>query len=270
MRQPELGKLLTSLRNEKGLTQEELVEKCNISVRTIQRIEAGEVTPRSYTIKTILAALDHNLETIKEAFSIEEPHDFKVSKSHFQVLNVAFIVGIIYFILGFVELYIDADLEFSDNIKVSTAFYVSLKIVSFVTMLIFYAGFVISGSIFKNYLLRISAVLLIILLGIGYAFDLYSWFQPSDSEDIFWVGFSIFIGCAFVLYGIGVLRLKKQVGMNLAAVSAIFIIITGATLITVFLFVIGLFFLIPVSILQLILLYKIKEIAANHLLSIDN
>jgi hypothetical protein len=73
-----------------------------------------------------------------------------------------------------------------------------------------------------------------------------------------------------VLYGIGVLRLKKQVGMNLAAVSAIFIIITGATLITVFLFVIGLFFLIPVSILQLILLYKIKEIAANHLLSIDN
>lgn len=266
MRQPELGKLLTNLRNEKGLTQEELVEKCNISVRTIQRIEAGEVTPRSYTIKTILAALDHNLESIKEAFTVEEPKEINVSKKQFQLLNVAFFVGIIYFILGFVELYIDADLELSDDINVSTPFYLSIKIISFITMAIFYAGFVVGGSIFKNYLLRISAILVMTLLGIGYGFDVFSWFQPSESEDFFWVGYSIFIGCAFVLYGIGISRLKKQMGTNLAVVSSIFIIITGATLITVFLFVIGLFFLIPVSILQLILLYKIKEIASDHVI----
>lgn len=58
MKQPELGKRISELRKEKGLTQEELVEKCNINVRTIQRIEAGEVNPRSYTIKTILNVLD--------------------------------------------------------------------------------------------------------------------------------------------------------------------------------------------------------------------
>ncbi len=260
MRQPELGKIITNLRNEKGLTQEELVEKCNISVRTIQRIEAGEVTPRSYTIKTILAALDQNLETIKETFSSEEPIGVIASKKQFQVLNLAFFIGIIYFIIGFVEFYIDADLELSDALNVSTPFYLSVKIISFITMLFFYAGFVVSGSLFKNYLLRISSILVMILLGIGYAFDVYSWFQPSDSEDYFWFGYSIFIGCAFVLNGMGILRLKKQVGTTLAAVSAIFTIITGTTLITVFLFVIGLFFLIPVSILQLILLYKIKEL----------
>src|SRR6056297_762842 len=61
MKQPALGKKLSELRIAKGFTQEDLVEKCNISVRTIQRIERGEVTPRSYTIKTILAALDYDI-----------------------------------------------------------------------------------------------------------------------------------------------------------------------------------------------------------------
>ena len=59
MNQPELGKKIAELRKVKGLTQEELVEKCNISVRTLQRIEAGEVMPRSYTVKTIFAVLDY-------------------------------------------------------------------------------------------------------------------------------------------------------------------------------------------------------------------
>ena len=66
MKQPELGRKISELRTAKGLTQEELVEKCNISVRTIQRIEAGEVTPRSYTVKTILAALDYDLSKIAD------------------------------------------------------------------------------------------------------------------------------------------------------------------------------------------------------------
>jgi transcriptional regulator with XRE-family HTH domain len=67
MKQPELGKKIAELRKAKGFTQEELVEKCNLSVRTLQRIESGEVTPRSYTLKTIFAALDFvgSLENFK-------------------------------------------------------------------------------------------------------------------------------------------------------------------------------------------------------------
>lgn len=61
MNQPELGKKIAELRKAKGLTQEELVGKCNINVRTLQRIESGEVTPRSYTVKIIFAALDYNI-----------------------------------------------------------------------------------------------------------------------------------------------------------------------------------------------------------------
>jgi transcriptional regulator with XRE-family HTH domain len=60
MNQPDLGKKIAELRKAKGLTQEELVEKCNLNVRTLQRIESGEVTPRSYTIKAIFTALEYN------------------------------------------------------------------------------------------------------------------------------------------------------------------------------------------------------------------
>lgn len=260
MKQPELGKILTNLRNEKGLTQEELVEKCNISVRTIQRIEAGEVTPRSYTVKTILAALDQDLETIKEVFSEDETKNIPLSKKEFQLLNLAFYIGMIYFIIGFVEFYIDIDLEFTKTLEISSEFYVTVKVLSFISMLFFYTGFIVSGTIFKNYLLRISSVLIIILFGICYVFDIYSWFTPSDSEEYLWVVLCIFIGCAFVLNGIAVLRLKNYLGTNLSTVTSVFLIISGAAFITVLLFLIGLFFLIPVSILQILLLYKIKEL----------
>lgn len=57
MKQPALGKKVAALRIEKGLTQAELAQMCNVTVRTVQRIEAAEVEPRSFTIKTIFSAL---------------------------------------------------------------------------------------------------------------------------------------------------------------------------------------------------------------------
>lgn len=60
MKQPELGKKIVELRKAKGYTQEELVEICNLNVRTLQRIETGVVTPRIYTIKTIFEALEYD------------------------------------------------------------------------------------------------------------------------------------------------------------------------------------------------------------------
>lgn len=58
MNQPDLGLKVTELRQSKGLTQEQLAEKCEVSARTIQRIESGEVDPRAYTLQCLSAALD--------------------------------------------------------------------------------------------------------------------------------------------------------------------------------------------------------------------
>lgn len=61
MTQPDLGRKISELRLAKGLTQGELAEKCNLSLRTIQRIESAEVMPRSYTIKLIFESLDYEI-----------------------------------------------------------------------------------------------------------------------------------------------------------------------------------------------------------------
>jgi len=58
IQQPELGKKIADCRKAKGLTQEELAENCNINVRTLQRIESEEVTPRAYNVKLIFEALE--------------------------------------------------------------------------------------------------------------------------------------------------------------------------------------------------------------------
>lgn len=54
----ETGLLIKELRIKKGMTQEELANKTEVSARTIQRIENGEVDPRAYTLQMIAKALD--------------------------------------------------------------------------------------------------------------------------------------------------------------------------------------------------------------------
>jgi uncharacterized Tic20 family protein len=58
MNQPDLGFKVSELRQQKGLTQEQLAERCEVSARTIQRIESGEVDPRAYTLHCLGEALD--------------------------------------------------------------------------------------------------------------------------------------------------------------------------------------------------------------------
>lgn len=77
MKQPELGKKILELRLSKGYTQNELAEKCNLSIRTIQRIELGDVIPRSFTIKTIFSNLDHDFYNAKAVSQNVKTSTFK-------------------------------------------------------------------------------------------------------------------------------------------------------------------------------------------------
>ena len=58
MNQPDLGITIADLRTQKGLTQEKLAEYCDISKRTIQRIESGEVQPRAFTLNNLSNILE--------------------------------------------------------------------------------------------------------------------------------------------------------------------------------------------------------------------
>ena len=61
MKQPDLGLKVSELRKEKGFTQEQLAEDCEVTPRTIQRIESGEVEPRPFTRNSLSNVLEFDL-----------------------------------------------------------------------------------------------------------------------------------------------------------------------------------------------------------------
>lgn len=71
---------LQDIRQKQNLTQEELYERSGISVRTIQRIEAGNA-PRGYTLKTLAKALSvPEDELLEEAETAVIPADANLLK----------------------------------------------------------------------------------------------------------------------------------------------------------------------------------------------
>lgn len=58
MEKSNFGTKLIEVRKAKGLTQDEVAERCKITTRTIQRIESGQVKPRTFTIKLISETLE--------------------------------------------------------------------------------------------------------------------------------------------------------------------------------------------------------------------
>ena len=67
-----LSEKIISLRKSRGVSQELLAEKSNISLRTIQRIEARAVTPRPFTIKTLADALGVAIEELTDTEQTQE------------------------------------------------------------------------------------------------------------------------------------------------------------------------------------------------------
>lgn len=65
-----LAEIVRNRRTKKGFTQAELSDKTGISLRSIQRIEKGEVLPRSFTITALASTLEFSLEDLND--SIEE------------------------------------------------------------------------------------------------------------------------------------------------------------------------------------------------------
>ncbi|MEE4257002.1 MAG: helix-turn-helix transcriptional regulator [Bacteroidales bacterium] len=63
----DLGINIKELRQEKGITQEELAEMTNMNLRTIQRIENNETTPRGNSLNAICDALQVELTDLTPA-----------------------------------------------------------------------------------------------------------------------------------------------------------------------------------------------------------
>lgn len=273
MRQPELGRKIGELRKAKGLTQEELVEKCNISVRTIQRIETGEVSPRVYTVKTILAALEYDLDKItaeEEAFSdslaswfkqlllieidIEKPSKFLISQ-----LNIAWVFGLIYFLLGFFEGSADY-MRISKNAMIySPAIYVIMKIAVLGSFIYFQRGFILIGGVLKNAMLKITSIILIFTVFATIGVDIASLYIDSLNQEDLSAGMAFTFGIINIVNGVALYNSKGILGRS-AKYAGVFQIMAGCFFVTVIGSYVGLIILAPVEILQIIVLFKAIEL----------
>lgn len=277
MKQPELGKKISELRKEKGLTQEELVDKCNINVRTLQRIETGEVTPRIYTIRTILDALDADLEKISEnrnslferfQQSIRDilllDIDVSPSKDLIKQLNITWIFGSIYFLLTIFEIVAEFYRKSENQIILGISLYIFFKVCIILTFFIFQRGFVLIGEVFKNYLLKIISYILILGVFMSSCYDIASLFYNSIEHDVVLSVESLAFGGIGVLLGLSLLKLQKNLGI-VALLAGVFEISSAFFFMTILLSIIGQVLLIPTELLEIILIFKSIEIIKTRM-----
>lgn len=72
-----IGSRIAEIRKQKALSQEELSDRANINIRTLQRIEKGETEPRGHTLNSVCQVLDLRPEDILE-YGKEEDRQFRI------------------------------------------------------------------------------------------------------------------------------------------------------------------------------------------------
>ncbi len=87
-----LAKNLVYQRKLKGYTQEELSDKTQVTVRTIQRIEKGDVNPHLQTVKLLAVAL--NVE-VDELIILENPKEETILKKWLLLIHGIPILGLV-------------------------------------------------------------------------------------------------------------------------------------------------------------------------------
>lgn len=259
MQQPELGKRLIALRKERTLTQEELAEKSHVSVRTIQRIEAGEVLPRMSTVKILLEALGAHYESFSAKTSpIMETQTSILPKANRNTVLVAALAGTVYLasqiILGAMDIaWITRDhgWEFRMN-----AIYTGLTVLTVISYALFARGFIALSTVFENRLLKGVAYILIIATGGIGILDVISLFV-KDAESLWfpYAAASVLFGTLSILFGAALIRLQDGMG-ELSRIAGILEIVMGCLLVTVVLFFLAHVIMIPAVVVELLVLYR--------------
>jgi len=254
MKQPELGYKIQNWRKAKGLTQEELVEKCNLNVRTLQRIEAGEVLPRSYTIKSILEVL--NVDFSELNLKEEQQNQFSSllgdKRSYFKW---GAIIGIIYLCLSFVEGFMEIGFHDENISDVSGFNYSLVKIGVMLTFTIFYYPIYLIGKALKDSLITVSSLFLMVLIMISNINDIAVFYTSYMSVEVVLVVRSVMFGIGYLLIGTAFVMRQKSLG-TLSLVIGIFAIVTGLGFISVLMAIPALFTLTIFEILLLVLIVK--------------
>jgi uncharacterized Tic20 family protein len=92
MKSQTLSENLIYQRRLKGYTQEDLSAKTTVGVRTIQRIEKGDVQPHVQTVKLLAVGLDVSVEDL---IVIDNPNEETIQRKWMLLLHASSFVGLI-------------------------------------------------------------------------------------------------------------------------------------------------------------------------------
>ena len=177
MNQPELGQKINDLRNNKGITQKELSEACNVDIRTIQRIESGEVIPRMSTLKLIAATLDVDFNSFNgDNGAVQKATPNNISLPI--LLLFTFFSGLVYLLnfIFYMGLIPGISLQFYLHS------YFTISIIHVIAGVLFYYGFYEFSRHLNNKTLRIALLVTIIFIPLYVVVTLIannSGFQPA-------------------------------------------------------------------------------------------
>ena len=263
MDQPGLGILIADLRKKQGLTQEELVERCNLNVRTIQRIEAGEVNPRSYTVKNILEALGTSIDDVFKEEKSEGSAQDSISTSQktatdFMLASGA-ISGIIYLFIKTISQIFSISSVFGEDNDMPILLFAILSISEFVFLAWFYLNLYRIGLARYSKLFAYSSLIFIVVIALLKLLELIVY--PYDTEEHFWyriplaISIMFIYGLCYVFLGIGLFT-ERHRSRDMVKWAGIFGIIGGFGFITLILFPVGMIGTLVFEILLIALLFS--------------
>ncbi len=258
MKQPQLGDYIAGLRKERGLTQEELVEMCNINVRTIQRIEAGEVIPRNYTIKNILEALGSSYEKLTldlhESTNTETQKKLLHDPSQGMLIGI---LGILYIIISIPLAIADVTAALGGDDFLNIYTYSTIATIYAVLLCAFYTSLAFTLDT-KSQLLKTCVFIFLglELLSTGFGFYMYQGDSMISATDVgLAVSFQIIYGLSLIILSIPFFYARKQftgIYQYLGIIAAI----AGGCHITFLLFPVGILGFLLFEILLIALVFQ--------------
>ncbi len=180
----EISETLVLLRKKRGLTQEQLAEMANVTVRTIQRIENGESIPRSFTIKSLADALEINFEDLSDGLdqpTISDGNSEPVTETHF--LKICCLSCFSYLVIPLIHFLIPAYLLKKSTIR-------NPKMIAF------------AHQIIRQQIYWIVTLSLLLLLTSGFNFLMVYFFGNGFLLNYLWV--------FFIMYFINTLLIVKK------------------------------------------------------------
>jgi len=98
MKTASISEKISKARQQKNMTQAELSQKCHLDIRTVQRIEKGEVSPRAYTLRIINSVLETDF-FVHDNNSTDDLLNYRKKFRHRKTLRITTFISAIIFLI---------------------------------------------------------------------------------------------------------------------------------------------------------------------------